>query len=72
MLVVLVVCLFRYLVDKGAPNTAPLVTIGTTLTPQKCKPVHAVLLADFWVEDERERAACQQAMKQAGIKPMLL
>ncbi|GFH10955.1 predicted protein [Haematococcus lacustris] len=62
---------YEYIVDNNAPNTAQLATTPTVLSQRKRKPVQAVLMADGWVDDEVERAACKQVMLQAGILPVL-
>ncbi|KAJ9524333.1 hypothetical protein QJQ45_008588 [Haematococcus lacustris] len=62
---------YEYIVDNNAPNTEQLVTTATVLSPRTRKPVQAVLMADGWVDNESERAACKQVMLQAGILPVL-
>ncbi|KAL6764243.1 hypothetical protein V8C86DRAFT_2478341 [Haematococcus lacustris] len=62
---------YEYFVDNNAPNTEQLVTTATVLSPRERKPVLAVLMADGWVDNESERAACKQVMLQAGILPVL-
>ncbi|KAJ9524368.1 hypothetical protein QJQ45_008565 [Haematococcus lacustris] len=62
---------YEYIVDNNAPNTEQLVTTATVLSPRERKPVLAVLMADGWVDNESERAACKQVMLQAGILPVL-
>ncbi|KAL6748018.1 hypothetical protein V8C86DRAFT_2889473 [Haematococcus lacustris] len=62
---------YEYIVDNNAPNTEQLVTTPTVLSPRTRKPVQAVLMADGWVDNESERAACKQVMLQAGILPVL-
>ncbi|KAJ9524426.1 hypothetical protein QJQ45_019392, partial [Haematococcus lacustris] len=62
---------YEYFVDNNAPNTEQLATTATVLSPRERKPVLAVLMADGWVDNDNERAACKQVMLQAGILPVL-
>jgi hypothetical protein len=59
----------RYIVDSKGPNTDDLVFSAEAGGGRK--PVQLALMADRWVDDPRERAACQATMDKENIWPLL-
>ncbi len=57
----------RHLVEAGAPNTGVLLDAATG----EVKPLELFLMADGWVDDADEVAACMLRMKELKITPLL-